>query len=46
MWQGDPFQCAGGLNVESPPFALKPGIATILHNYENLVGHGYHRVDG
>lgn len=46
MWSGEPFQCAGGLNVESPPFALKPGVATILHNYEVLVGHGYHRVDG
>lgn len=41
-----PFTFAGGLNLAGPTLGLKPGEATLLENFENLMLGGYRRYEG
>lgn len=42
----DYFALAGGLDLVSPPFTIKPGFCRESQNYEIGVNGGYRRVDG
>src|SRR5574340_1035195 len=45
-WIPDQFALNGGVNVEDPPFLLKPGMLRNCSNFECRPGGGFRRIDG
>lgn len=44
--RSDPIIFAGGVDVVTPPFQLKPGMCRAAQNFEAYIYGGYRRIDG